>query len=324
MGRPRKKYTLEVGDKIKKWEIISEPTIKNGTQHLSVKCDCGYILSMPIHRLIDKKLYTECSTCSRLRRNKLKKNNGCKSVGDISGTLFLSFKYSAKARKIKFDITNKYIWNVFITQNGKCALSGLQINLSREVINGHPCFSKYTASLDRIDNNIGYIEGNIQWVHKDINYLRNRYSIEYLTNICSNIYLKNELKIESKSNFVNNYDDTFLIHKSFFNYLKTSAKRRKICLNVDINYIHQLFLLQNGKCNISGIDITPPNITNSKSRIDFSKFTASLDRIDSNIGYIEGNIQWVHRDVNIMKYTFTNEEFIEMCCKIYKKQQHIN
>lgn len=30
-------------------------------------------------------------------------------------------------------------------------------------------YSKITASLDRIDNSIGYCLGNVQWVHKDIN-----------------------------------------------------------------------------------------------------------------------------------------------------------
>jgi len=41
--------------------------------------------------------------------------------------------------------------------------------------------------------------------------------------------------------------------------------------------------------------------------------TASLDRIDSSKGYIEGNVQWVHRKINMMKQSYTQEEFIELC-----------
>lgn len=41
--------------------------------------------------------------------------------------------------------------------------------------------------------------------------------------------------------------------------------------------------------------------------------TISLDRIDSTKGYIEGNVQWVHKSVNIMKSTLTQEQFINFC-----------
>jgi hypothetical protein len=41
--------------------------------------------------------------------------------------------------------------------------------------------------------------------------------------------------------------------------------------------------------------------------------TASLDRIDSSKGYTLGNIQWVHKWVNLMKQDMTDQEFIEWC-----------
>jgi hypothetical protein len=41
--------------------------------------------------------------------------------------------------------------------------------------------------------------------------------------------------------------------------------------------------------------------------------TASIDRIDSSKGYILGNIQWVHKDVNFMKRTYSQEYFVKMC-----------
>ena len=46
--------------------------------------------------------------------------------------------------------------------------------------------------------------------------------------------------------------------------------------------------------------------------------TASLDRIDSSKGYVPGNIQWVHKDVNWMKGSFTQEYFVNICKKISK------
>jgi hypothetical protein len=44
--------------------------------------------------------------------------------------------------------------------------------------------------------------------------------------------------------------------------------------------------------------------------------TASLDRIDSSKGYEEGNIQWVHKHINFMKRTYSQEYFIDMCKKV--------
>lgn len=41
--------------------------------------------------------------------------------------------------------------------------------------------------------------------------------------------------------------------------------------------------------------------------------TGSLDRIDSNKGYEVDNIQWVHKDVNQMKWSLSGERFIEIC-----------
>lgn len=46
--------------------------------------------------------------------------------------------------------------------------------------------------------------------------------------------------------------------------------------------------------------------------------TASLDRIDSSKGYIEGNVQWLHKDINQMKINFNQKDFIKYCKLIAK------
>lgn len=47
--------------------------------------------------------------------------------------------------------------------------------------------------------------------------------------------------------------------------------------------------------------------------ISFKDRTASLDRIDSNKGYIRGNIRWVHQHANIAKNMFDLDHFITLC-----------
>ena len=38
-----------------------------------------------------------------------------------------------------------------------------------------------------------------------------------------------------------------------------------------------------------------------------------IDRINSKEGYIEGNVQWLHKIVNIMKWNLSQDEFINWC-----------
>ena len=113
-----------------------------------------------------------------------------------------------------------------------------------------------------------------------------------------------------------NFDGYGEIHRSIYNAYKNSATnrykhqtRKKIPFEFSIEYLWGLFLDQDRKCNISGIEIYFGQKNNSDK-------TASLDRIDSSKGYIEGNVQWVHKDVNMMKRTFDQDYFIDLCKKI--------
>ena len=45
----------------------------------------------------------------------------------------------------------------------------------------------------------------------------------------------------------------------------------------------------------------------------------SIDRVDSSIGYELGNIQLVHKDVNLMKNHFDQDYFILVCKQIAEK-----
>lgn len=66
-----------------------------------------------------------------------------------------------------------------------------------------------------------------------------------------------------------------------------------------------------GVCALSGI---PLRIGTSKGRS--SETTASVDRIDSAKPYTRGNVQWVHKSVNLMKQTLGQDDFIEWCKRV--------
>ena len=103
-----------------------------------------------------------------------------KGYQDISGKFFSSIKYSAKKRKIDFNVTIEYIWDLYVEQDKKCKLSGVPIYLYRDK-------RKNTASLDRIDSTKGYEIGNVQWLDKIVNNLKGRMTQSECIEFCKNI-----------------------------------------------------------------------------------------------------------------------------------------
>lgn len=91
---------------------------------------------------------------------------------------------------------------------------------------------------------------------------------------------------------------------TYISKLKADAKRRSISFNVDIDDLDKLYEKQNGKCNLSGVDIY------------FSDGSASLDRIDSKRGYEKDNVQLLHRRINEMKWDYQQQEFVDWCRKV--------
>lgn len=100
---------------------------------------------------------------------------------------------------------------------------------------------------------------------------------------------------------------------SHINAIKQNAIKRNIPFEIENEYLWELFLAQNKKCVLSGEDLT----FTKKYQHGRNETTASLDRIDSNKGYIKGNIQWVHKHINKMKSNKSDDEFLNWCRKCY-------
>ncbi len=126
------------------------------------KCSCGNILSLiPGNFLKERK---HCKKC----RNNFTARRRWKGHGEISGSHWQQIANGAKVRDFEFSITIEYIWELFLKQDRKCILSGLELKFVHE----YDRRSDTTASLDRIDSSKGYIPGNVQWIHKDINRMK--------------------------------------------------------------------------------------------------------------------------------------------------------
>ena len=100
-----------------------------------------------------------------------------------------------------------------------------------------------------------------------------------------------------------------VLRKSFAHKYRTNALIRCIDWNVSFDYLAELLIEQDFKCALTGWDIHAMEVNSP----------ASLDRIDSSIGYVEGNLQWVNSRVNMMKQQYSQEDFIKVCLAVADK-----
>jgi len=167
------------GEKFGKLTILEYSHKTKSAIYWKCKCECGNEKIIRGTNMTHN-LTNSCGCESHPKRNKAPGWNG---IGEISGDFLTRLKHSAQRRNIIIDISKKYLWDLFLKQERKCALSGY--NLSFQTIDN---LRDGTASLDRIDNTKGYIEGNVQWVHKDVNRIKWIFSnIEFLQ-IIKDIY----------------------------------------------------------------------------------------------------------------------------------------
>lgn len=95
-------------------------------------------------------------------------------------------------------------------------------------------------------------------------------------------------------------------------------RKKNIPITITHDYVEHLWKQQNGKCALSGLPIT---FARGSAERSLGKTTASLDRIDSSSGYVENNLQWVHKAINNMKQSLTQEQFIYLCKTVAKFQE---
>lgn len=158
-----------IGQKFGKWLVLQkEKPNRYGHSKWLCRCECGKETILYGNSLTHNRS-TQCHKCASWK--------GC---GEVSGYYWTQLKNGAKKRNIKFDIQIEEAWDLFLQQDKKCALSGLDLIFAPS----HRKMSTQTASLDRIDSSLGYTSDNIQWVHKEINSLKGSLAEDRLVELC--------------------------------------------------------------------------------------------------------------------------------------------
>lgn len=111
-------------------------------------------------------------------------------------------------------------------------------------------------------------------------------------------------------------DDLTKFRYHYRNILKRNKK-----VDVSIQDLKELWETQKGICPYLGIELH----LNTYSKIKKDPITsASLDRIDSSVGYIKGNIQWVSRAMNYLKNDMSEQQVQEIIELIYRQKKGSN
>lgn len=180
------KIKLEPNIQFKGSSFIEQVKEKDNMGHnryyFKLKCNCDNIFSQRRDYAMKQIISNKILSCGCVKNTHPigKKSSKWSGYGDISGWYFSSIKCKAKKKNILFEITIEYLWNLFLKQNKKCSYTNLDLKFatSRRI---NP---EQTASLDRIDSDKGYTKDNIQWVHKNVNYMKRSMSHNEFIKFC--------------------------------------------------------------------------------------------------------------------------------------------
>lgn len=130
-----------------------------------------------------------CKTKELWDKKILKRKNLNKGGSrDIYNYFYSRWKWNAKMRNYDFDVSINYLQKILENQHYKCAYTGVKLLCPRTFRDKIDMTSSpYLFSLDRIDNSLGYIEGNVHFVCVWVNKAKGVYSHEDFKKIIENL-----------------------------------------------------------------------------------------------------------------------------------------
>jgi hypothetical protein len=156
---------------------------RNQGRYWECKCDCGNLTVLSTDHLTRKKNPVKSCGCKQISRGPT--HVQWEGYGEISKswwTIHITRELSTgnNRHRVNCSITIQEGWELFLKQNRKCALSGVDLKFA---LKG----TANSASLDRIDSSKGYELGNVQWVHKHVNFMKRDFEQNYFIDMCKKI-----------------------------------------------------------------------------------------------------------------------------------------
>jgi len=164
------------GKSVGDWLVLGYAYFKH-EHYWKVRCVCGYESERRASQLHNGRTHS-CRTCSA-RKREHEKSPYWRGLEGVSQQYLNRLSF----RKKEVTITLLDLVEQWKKQEGRCAYTKEQLTLVRKDTR----WKQSTASIDRIDSSIGYHLGNIQWVHKRINSMKNDMSEKEFLSWCTKV-----------------------------------------------------------------------------------------------------------------------------------------
>lgn len=293
-----------VGERFGKLRVIkiSNKKYSWGTYYDCI-CDCGRESTIRGLTLRRKKM-ASCRFCRNSQR-----------IGQLTKSFFNGYKKSARHRDIGFDITQEYLWELFLEQNSKCYYTGMEIKLPYTKNDFR--YGNYTASLDRKNPDLSYQTGNVVWCHKTINFFKSTDNFNQFVLRCKliNDFDQNFPLFDNKIEI--NEDKRYRGFNSISSTLLYFYKTHNPELEFDITCkdIWDQYVKQGGVCYLTGIPVRfEPSIRKLQRNCDLQ--TGSLYMMNRKLEYINGNFVIIHKKIGVGRWEFTIDQIKEIAKQV--------
>lgn len=270
-----------------------------------------------------KNLMIDWRNANREHYRESKFNYYSTTKGRISH-LVRSAKRRAQKSKLEFNISSEYLFLLWEKQNGKCAITHLDLIIPTSKGNGKA--SPYSPSIDRINPKLGYVENNVRLVCYATNCCLHNYGTEIFS-VIAKAFLYGEIPEtlptlidkQKELSYKQEQDKKYRegmngIITTLFNSSKRGSKLNEYNFDLTKDFIKNMFDEQNYKCKLTGI-----RFDNKAYNVISNPFRASIDRIDPSKGYTKDNVRLVLVAVNFALNEFGEDTF-KVICKSYLKQ----
>ena len=232
-----------------------------------------------------RKYVAKCRAKMSLDAKRHRNQRYCRSWdGWIKSKTYAS-AYEDRRKGRSNNLVWEYVDELFKAQDGRCLFSGVELTHDK---------SLFSMSIDRVDNQLGHIAGNIQIVCMGVNLAKNRHANDDAIELVKAIRGEADFKPQKVSR---DY-----ISSCVRNGIQADATKHRGNDIDNADFILGLLDQQGGKCYFTGVPL---------ACYHHPCFSVSMDRIDNQLGHIKGNVRLVLKSMNRAKGTRTDIEFIK-------------
>ena len=241
---------------------------------------------------------SHCKPCHNVRSVESAKLRKQTAKGRLS-RLYSECMKRHKKRHEGEPVTLKRFRAIYLAHDGVCAETGVSFDwASKDLI----------PSADRVDNNVGYVDGNIRFVTWRVNNMRGGLSVERFQSTCMEVVNPNAsmpvVMADNKERFKKMYFSCRSRHNGLITRNKKKLQKYEGEL-ITFERFEAIYKSQGGVCADTGVPFDWA-----------SDLKPSPDRIDNAVGYTDGNIRFVTWRINRMRGGLSVEDFHATCMQL--------